>query len=96
MRPLRALARAGVAGGFCQRGEACVYNGDDAGYQKKLTALARRKRQLRDTMKHGAQELQRKDVSCPDKHTTKLNKAWARAWVAFGGVGGTADLRGMQ
>ena len=45
---------------------------------------------------YGAQELQRKDVSCPDKYTTKLNKAWARAWVAFGGVGGTADLRGMQ
>ena len=42
------------------------------------------------------QELQRKDVSCPDKYTTKLNKAWAWAWVAFGGVGGTADLRGMQ
>ena len=31
-------------------------------------------------------------LSCPDKYTTKLNKAWAQAWVAFGGVGGTADL----
>jgi hypothetical protein len=33
------------------------------------------------------------DVSCPDNYTTKLDKAWARAWVAFGGVGGVADLR---
>ena len=41
-------------------------------------------------------ELQRKGMSCPDNYTTKLDKAWARAWVAFGGVGGTADLRGMQ
>jgi hypothetical protein len=37
-------------------------------------------------------ELQRKGMSCPDNYTTKLDKAWARAWVAFGGVGGTADL----
>jgi hypothetical protein len=40
---------------------------------------------------YGVQELQRKDVSCPDKYTTKLSLG-----AGLGGVGVTVDLRGMQ